>query len=283
MTSSLPASEGAWPTQGRVGVMTQGRMAGPHVLVWRDKDPGLWWMATERPEPEGYELWTGTVAALRARIDSAGVQWIADGPDEARTEARVFGLQPVMTGGGSEPCQAGPTVEGARHSSGPAQTWTGRVSSPGARWLAFPFAFAVTAAAAVGAWQAFTSDQWPVWLAWLLFIVSVFHLFVAVRSWSLRIDFEADRVVIHSWVRSRSIERSRVVGATSAEYTGEVPFTVSWAFVERHLTALSFVCDPPPPVVVGEIFGSPRTMTKLAAKLDSLVKPPEDDASTREM
>lgn len=87
-----------WGSQGRLGVIGAGELAGRHIFVYPDTIPEWWTMVIEPspyPDRDGEDHTCGAdlVASL---LDPLEIDWLERDAREAEIERHLFGRRPLL-------------------------------------------------------------------------------------------------------------------------------------------------------------------------------------------
>lgn len=250
-----------WGASGRLAHVMDGPFAGRLVLVWPEGD--RFWFALDRPvEGQSDVRFVGAQEAAELTVQWA-LEWIPKTRQEARLEARQFGIRPEMN-----PANRSFVGSSDELSVEPIS----RAVSPGARWVAFPTHLFFCSALLGGPLIA-PEQMEPLGAFVLVFLLlGGVSALLAIRSWFLRVVVTDREVVVYGWMGVKRFPRDEIVGFSVGEYKGGF-FGMYWSTYDHNFVSLRAIGAAGEVVSLHAIFGRrQRRMVRIASGLDAYIQ-----------
>ncbi len=255
-----------WGDAGRLAHVMDGMFMGRIVLVWPQGDK--YWFALDRPV-EGHSDLRFVSRDEAAELAKAwGLEWIPKSRQEARLEARLFGIRPEM-----DPAnRAFLPVEDEAHVEP-----ISRAVSPGARWIAFPTHLFFSSLLFIPLLAREQMEDFGAFNA-LFVLVGAISLLLAFRAWFLRIVITDREVIVHEWLRTQRFDRNEVAGFAVGEYHGGL-LGMYWSTYDHNFASIRTIMANGDVIAHHAVFAArARRLRTIANSLDAHINPSSGSA-----
>lgn len=187
-----------WPSRGRVGLITEGDLAGRWVLLVAEQQDEFWtYFVSGPPVPGsgGPDYYINGDNVAQEIVDAWGVQW-AEPADDVPIEQREFDMRRTW-----------PRESGRLWIHTPVSQVTAALM-----WL-------IAAAAALGGVHT-PSGSASAGSAVVGWTAVVLCLALALRALFLGVSLDGQRLIVRSWLRTRHLNASQVVDVRPTNYSG---------------------------------------------------------------